>query len=344
MSLRSLMNFSSLGYDCKYISFLNVVIMEQISNRTDEPRTIGDELDRIEILVGKIGMIGANDALAILYSLDELYPRIQAIESESSRKIVEGQLEGILARIEKEAGQLIRDVGGTQRYEEARREAQPPAEHWWWYLDERLAEKRKHSLRRSLIVLAGIVLVVTVLGLVYQFFLAPSPEVAARYRHEQTARDLLMNGDPAGALEEVNEGLTYGEDDPQLLILKGVIYDSQGQTEEAEQAYAQAEKGFTNRVDFLVQRGQDYILTNQMEKALKDGQEAVSIAPDQAQGYLLVGQAYEMLGEYREALDAYEKCFEVAEATDEAEIAAYARVRIAMLVQSMSAPVPTQSE
>lgn len=289
-------------------------------------------------------MIGADEALSILYSLDDLYPRIQAMDTENSRKIIEGQLEGILARVDKEAGQLIRDAGGAQRYEEARREAQPPAEHWWWYLDQRIAEKRKRSLRRSLTVLAGIVLVITVLGLVYQFFLAPAPEVAARYRHEQNARDLLLNGDPAQALEEVNEGLTYGEEDPQLLVLKGVIYESQGQTGEAEMAYAQAEKGFTSRVDFLVQRGQDYALTNQLEKALKDGQEAVSISPDEASGYLLVGQALEMLERYPEAIDAYEKGFEVAEATNEPEIAAFARVRIAMLVQSMGAPLPTQTE
>lgn len=289
-------------------------------------------------------MIGADEALSILYSLDDLYPRIQAMATENSRKIIEGQLEGILARVDKEAGQLIRDTGGAQRYEEARREAQPPAEHWWWYLDQRIAEKRKRSLRRSLTVLAGIVLVITVLGLVYQFFLAPAPEVAARYRHEQNARDLLLNGDPAQALEEVNEGLTYGEEDPQLLVLKGVIYESQGQTGEAEMAYAQAEKGFTSRVDFLVQRGQDYALTNQLEKALKDGQEAVSISPDEASGYLLVGQALEMLERYPEAIDAYEKGFEVAEATNEPEIAAFARVRIAMLVQSMGAPFPTQTE
>jgi tetratricopeptide (TPR) repeat protein len=266
---------------------------------------------------------------------------MQAIESEASRRVIEAQFEGITARLRKEAPQFLRDLGGQQALLKAREAAQPPQDHWWWYLDAYLAEKRKAALKRTLVLGSAVTIVLLILAVVYQVFLAPDPEVAARYQHEQGARDALMYGDYADALEEVDAGLRVAPQDPTLLILKGVILEALGRIDEAEHNYEQAEQLVPNPEELLIIRGQAYVMNNLPEKALADALEAIRTNPQSPQAYLLLGQAHEMLYHYAEALKAYDQAYTSAEGSNQLELAALARTRTAMLMQSMNVQMAT---
>lgn len=295
--------------------------------------TLSDELDRIETLVGRVGMNSKEQSREILSRLDEVYPEIQNLENETSRKTAEGQLAGISGHLHSEAGQFVRDLGGAAALKNLRTERQPSQDQWWWYLDEYLDQRRKASLRRSLFVMGGLALALVILAVLYEAFLAPDPAVSARYGHEQLARDYLLNNDLDQALSEAEQGLTYAPQDPALLILKGVILEKQGETEEALQVMEAGEQYSATREDFLLTRGEAYSLANQPEKALADVEELLMANPDMPQAYLLAGQAYEVLGDYLKALEEYDKAFDAAEATDQSELAAIARTRTAMIMQ-----------
>lgn len=305
-------------------------------NNLSTSETVGETLDRLAVFSGKIGMNSPEQALALLRGLDDAYERMQSLEIGSqSRRLAQVQLDEILAQLHREAAQFIRDLGGVQVLRQARQEANPPEDHTWWYLDDYLAEKRRQTLRHLLTAAAVVVVALVILGAVYRRFLAPSPQVLARYNSEQTAQQLLTEGDLAGALAQVDEGLKGSPGDANLLILKGVIQEAQGETSQAAQSYAAAEKSLPNREDFLVTRGQNYLLAGRFEQALADAQQAVQINPDSAQAYLLMGQSHEQLRLYREALDDYDKAFQAANKINQPALAAIARQHTAMLLQSV---------
>jgi tetratricopeptide (TPR) repeat protein len=300
--------------------------------------TISDELDRTEITVGKIGLISSAQALDLLSALDSIYAKINALAPGETKRALTTQLESLLAKLHKEAGHFIRNAGGTTSLREAREKVRPDKEHTWWYLDEFLIEKRKAVLRRITINGGIIIVVLVVLSLLYNRFLAPDPEVAARYGFEQSARDNIMYGNLEEASQDVEKGLAIAPQDSSLLILKGVILESQNQFEEAQKYYTTASKGVSKESFYLI-RGQAYIMANLLEKAMADSQEAIKNNPDSVQGYLLIGQVNETIGQFKTALDDYNKAYEIADKLKQYELAALARTRMAMLMQSMNTQI-----
>jgi tetratricopeptide (TPR) repeat protein len=318
--------------------------MEPISTSTSiQPpfETIGDSLDRVEIIAGKIGMIPTEQAFELLRGMDSVYTRMQGMEpGNPSLKIYQAQFDAISGKIRKEANRFLRDLGGAQALRQAREELKPPEDHWWWYLDDWLAANRRASVKRWLII-AGLVLAgIAIFGAVYNRFLAPDPNETARYSLEQNARDLMMKGDLQGALDQVNQGLQIPPADPTLLVLKGVILDSMGQADQAEQTFKQARTAVNNTEGFYLERGQDYVQAGKVLKALADAQAAIQANPNSGSAYLLLGQVNEMQQKYQDAMDAYNKAYEVADKTNQTEIAALSRMRLAMLMQSMNSQMP----
>jgi tetratricopeptide (TPR) repeat protein len=121
-----------------------------------------------------------------------------------------------------------------------------------------------------------------------------------------------------------------------LWILKAVALEKLGRNSEAAPAYAKAEQLEPDRETYLLARVDVYIAAGIYDKALADTQEVLRINPDAAQAYLAQGMIYEGTKQYADAIDAYNKATEVANKAGEAETAALARTRYAMLMQTMS--------
>jgi tetratricopeptide (TPR) repeat protein len=300
--------------------------------------TISDELDQIEIKVGKIGQNSSVQSLALLSQLDTVFDKISALAPGATKRALTTQFDALLSRLRKDAGRFLADAGGANSLKEVRGKINPASERSWWYLDQYLREKRAAFLRKNAITGGVIIIILLILTVVYNRFLAPDPLVAARYGYEQSARDNLLSGDFAKALDEVDQGLTIVPQDPTLLILKGVILDGLGREAEA-QATFNAASPKVSKEDFYLLRGQAYILANLTEKALSDSQSAIKENPDSIQGYMLLGQVNEMIGQSRTALDNYEKAYSLADQQKQYELAALVRTRMAMLMQSMNTQI-----
>jgi tetratricopeptide (TPR) repeat protein len=300
--------------------------------------TIGDDLDRIEVRVNKLSLNSPDQSLSVLYDLDCVYEKIQSVSLETSKKALNTQLDGILAKLHQEAGLFIRDLGGLHVLVEARDKENPPLEHTWWYLDQFLANRRKAAVRRITINGGIIVLVLVLLATLYQVFLAPDPQVVARYSLEQEARDQLLGGNLEQALKDINAGLENFPSDATLLILKGVVLDGLGRQEEAQQIFSLVQES-TQPETFYLSRGHDYLMANQVEKSLADSQAVLKINPQSAQAFLLTGQAYESLKQYDEAIKAYDDAYQAADRAKQYELAAMARTHTAMLMQQLSSQI-----
>lgn len=300
--------------------------------------TASDDLDRIVIKVGKIGSNSVAQSLEILAALDTVSQKINALPPGVTRRALTTELESILSKLRKEAGQFIRDTGGMNQFRAEREKVQPSKEQDWWYLDQYLQEKRSAALRRMVVTGGIAVLVIAALAILYNRFLAPDPEVAARYGFEQSAQENLMYGSLTQAYDDVEKGLAIAPQDPTLLVLKGVILEASNQAEEAKKIFSVASQQVSPE-DFRLLRGQAYIMANQLEKARVDSEEAIRLNPDTIQGYLLLGQVEETTGQFRDALDSYEKAYTNADKRKQYELAALARTRMAMLMQSMNTQI-----
>lgn len=309
--------------------------MEQTPVFDTETGRLGSDLDRLETKVGKIGLNGPEIARSILADMDSVYERIQAMENETSRKQAVAQFDGIAGRLRQDTSAFLRDLGGSGVMKKAREAERPSEDHWWWYLDVFLAQNRKGLLRRLLIILGVIAAALVVLALVYNRFFAPDPQFAARYAHEQSARDALINGDLDLSLNEISAGLAAAPNDPTLLALRGVVEEKQGKQEAAIEDFMASQAGFGSKETFLLARGQAYAMASMPTQALADALTVIQMNPNSSEAYLLAGQVHEASQEYREALDFYNKGFDAANATGHTELAAMARMRIAMVMQTM---------
>ncbi len=301
--------------------------------------SITEELDRLEVLAGKIGMNSPASALELLSGLDLVHAQIDELDQQSpSRKVAETQFNMILSRLSAEGRQFLRDAGGVQAFRQAREQVMPTSDRTWWFVDERVESKRRSDLRRFLVIGGIVAVLLVVLAVLYQRFLAPDPKVSALYGAEQSARDRLQYGEFDEALSSVEEGLKIDPSEPTLLTLRGVILEIKGSEEQAAQDFARAEQAFASREIFLLTRGEGYAMANQLDKAMDDAQEAAQINPQSPRAHLLIGQVYEMQKSYQEAIAAYDRAFEAADQTNQLELAAIARARTAFLMQMIGVP------
>lgn len=303
---------------------------------------ISETLDRLEVLVGKIGMNTPEQSIQILTGLDSALENISHLEGKISHKTAESQFEDICSQLHSHSRQFIKDLGGTSVLRENRNRVQPPTDHWWWYLDELIEKARKARLRHALFGLIGVVLALGLVILVYNLFLAPDPVTVAIYSSEQSTRDLMMQGDLDGALIAVDKGLEVAPSEGSLLTLKAIIFEEQKKSELSTQIMDKAAKSFSSVEEFLQTRGQAYMLIGRYEKALADVDEILRMNPQSAEAYLLSGQIYELKQDYSKAFEDFGMAFDLADAQNKSHLAGIARIRMASMLEFMGNPqIPT---
>jgi tetratricopeptide (TPR) repeat protein len=301
--------------------------------RTDELR---DQLEELESMIGRLSYSLGKEALSIPALFDVVSVSLDSFHAEGqSLRAEEARLQTASARFSGKANVFLREIGGSRVLQDARRVRQPDPEQWWWYVDELVTGRRRRRLRRLLQLGAGVVLVLVVLAILYQRFLAPDPATRERLRRQTNAENLALQGDVAGALGEVDGALAIAPDDANLLALKGVLHQVLGQDVFADEAYAAAEQAYADAESFLLARARAYLLLDQAEAALVDAQAVVELNPESAAGYMLMGRAYERLEDYLEAVLAYEQASTLAEELGDFQLAGTARINVGMLMQHL---------
>jgi len=309
--------------------------------RADELR---DQIDEIEAMIGRLGYGLGREALAIPALFDSTSTSLAAFQAEGqSMRAEEARLGTVSARFSRKATVFLREIGGVKVLEDARRTRQPDPERWWWFADQLVANRRRDRIRRLLRLGAGVAVVLLVLFVLYQRFLAPDPATRQRFEHQHNAENLVIEGDIAGALSEVEQALAVAPGDPYMAVFKGALQQELGQGAASGETFAAAEAAFGNREDFLLARAQTYLLLDQPGTAVADAQEAVELNPESAAGYMLLGRAYEYMEDYVEAMFAYEQAIDLAEAQGDFQLVGTARVNVGMLMQRLQAqPIQDQ--
>jgi tetratricopeptide (TPR) repeat protein len=302
--------------------------LKPIEDKTKTPASqLRDTLTVIENILGKLEHSQKEKADTLPSLFDEASLALQKLQEKGVPLTAEQtRLESALAVFEKKAKIFLRIIGGSQTLKDMRPEAALERDHWWWYLDEIVRQKRISAFKKiiSWVVIAGVIL--SLLGIIYARFFAPSPEEQALYAHQSQASEHLIAGDFEQALSETEAGLAIDPNNASLLILKGVLLENLDRSQEAIQFFARAEDLLPDRKGFLISRAQAYYQAKNYAASLSDAQELIARFPDTGYGYFFQGLAQNELGDKQAAIESIDRASQVALEAGENELAGLARI------------------
>ena len=304
-----------------------------------------DLLTTLEMRIAKLKEISPEDALEILPLLDQARERLDALKAAgASASSEDSQFESLLLQLEKKRPVFLNRVGGAAALRQSRMERQPDKSAWWWFMDQSQAEERQAKVKRLATIGIIVVALLTVLVVIYNQFLAPSPEFQAGIGFQQTAESQLIAGDYEGALASVGQAIQLLPDNGDLYVLQGVIYDVLDQPDLAEQSYRLARQMLDGEDAFYMIRAKNFLLAGRAELGMADAQMALSLNPDSAVSLMYIAQAHEMQGNISEAIDYYQLASAAAEASNDPTLQVMARMQMANLLQqfNITSPEPTQ--
>ncbi len=301
--------------------------------------TISAQLEQLENQLGKLDINNSILAKNILLLFDSIQKRLKDEFSEKPLPTTyQVQWDYLQTRLKKQAATLIHAIGGVEALKSIRSQQNWQKENWWWQLDSYLASQRKKNAKKVVLILGIVTTVLLALVAAYQIFLAPPPEVKARIKHEYAADRHIENGEYETALQELDLALGFAPGDYQLLVQKGVVYLKLKNLSEADLAFNEALKNADSPEFYYLEKAQDELVIGLNEEGALDAKNAIQANPQSAQGYLYLGQAYEYLGNLTEAYSMYETASALADQQGDAQLIATIRMRMGMMMQSMSLP------
>jgi tetratricopeptide (TPR) repeat protein len=319
-----------------------MILGEKTNQPVERQKSVNELLDQLEIDVSKLGQGYGIKAEDILLGLDAIRTRLDDLEILGrAAKAEEAQFEFITNTLKTNSNAFIREIGGINALIDLRSIKKPDRKAWWWFLDEIRSRERAGYLKKQAIWIAVILVVLVVLYVGYQRFLAPSPAIQAAMAAESNIENSLISGDLNGALNQADQGLAAAPGDVTLLILKGITQLKLGHTSDGTQTLAQAEKLVGNQESYLLQRALLFIRSGDYESALSDTQEIITNNPQSAEGYFYEGLAYQNLGQVSNAYNTFDKAQTLANAQGKTALVATIRLDMALLLQNMGSQLVT---
>lgn len=292
-----------------------------------------ETLTLLEEQQAQLKTLSAEEALALLHGLDRVGALLIELEAQAVNLLSERtRFETVQGQLKKRADVWLKTLGGAAKLAGQRPQPAPNRdERWWWFIDELEAARTKRGRLQLALGLTALVLVLAGLILLFKTVLAPSPEVLARLEAEDGAMRALDASDVPGALAAVQRGLAAVPNEPRLLVMQGIFQELLAQPQAAAASFAQAQTAFNDLEMFHLFRTQIYIMTNQLALAEAEARTAVEVAPNSAQGWLLLGQVLEQQQRRMEAAEAYNQAAELATANGDSEIVVMSRLALARL-------------
>src|SRR5690606_34437486 len=151
---------------------------EKYFGKSSESTTINAKLDLVDALLPRIDGNPSPFVEKIFEQMDDIFFQVKDFRENNIEMDKLGtQLNYVTNRIYSSASVLVKSFGGDKVLAETRQKRGVPEERWWWYLDHYLKEKRKQSFRRAGILGLVAVVVIAIMVLLYNQFIAPPAEV-----------------------------------------------------------------------------------------------------------------------------------------------------------------------
>jgi tetratricopeptide (TPR) repeat protein len=302
---------------------------------------VRETLNDAERLVANLRRAGPQ-VVELLRLFDEIADGLEELEAEGMDVRVErSRFETVQLQLDSRKGRFLTEAG--RAFDEARKAAQPDRGRWWWFVDQERAQERRQKLRRTLVIGAVVIGLLVVVGVLYEIFLAPSPEERQAYRSESQGEYLVREKkDFEAALVEFEAASALFPDNPEYWVWIGVLRLELGDAERAEEAFASARSLYPTHTNFLLKRAEVYRDAGNLDAAIADADQAILEDPDARWAYYVRHSIHLERGDLWSALDDLEKADELAQESGDLQLQAVARMERAMVMQMISAsPLPT---
>lgn len=302
--------------------------------RSQPVESLSDKLGRLDINLGKLDSRSKLKPEEIFTLMDEIKTTLDE-RSKGNISIVaeKSQFDAACATLQKSAGTLLRAVGGAGALASSRSKRNPPPEFWWWWLDKNVAERNKKSVLRATVTAMIVFVIAAAAFFLYDRFLAPSPEVVARYNARQKVMELMQQGKNDDALAAVEKSLQALPQDLELLLMKGIVLQVQGKKQDADVVFNDLRGRYPSLLEFHLSKSQAFLMANRPDLSLIEAQTALTTSPDSAEAYLLLGGAQELSEKFDDALASYSKAAQLAAVQGDMDTEVTAKVRAATLMQ-----------
>ncbi len=302
-----------------------------VEMRTSSPaEALRTDLSEAERLVVNVN---AGNVETLLRLLDRIEAQLDSLEDAASDVRAErGRWETLLARLARRPGPVAKAAaraGGMRKL----RDANPPAESFWWRLDAEAAALQRRAWTRLGLTLGGLVLFFVLIYWGVETLFPPNPQVVLLAQTTAGIEEQVLKGDFEAALAAAEANHDALADQPELLIWEAVLNERLDRTERAAELLADAEALLADRpAIYWTQLG-----TTRLQAGDIDGSEAAALRaaeldPSQPQPYFLLANIADARGDTQQAIELFEKTFELAEESDP-QLAVIARVRVGELLQ-----------
>ncbi len=280
------------------------------------------------------------EVLDLLALRDEVEGALAALERGGlDIRPEQSRLAFVDGKLDRYSRKLLREIGGPGALAKARQERQPPADHWWWFLDQRLADRIKRSVRRTVITVVAIVVVVGG-GLVLADRLwGLSPEEREAHALIMDGERMIAEGNLDEAIKAYQGALDLTPEDPEPYLYLGVLYRETGQEEKAEESFAEARRILGDDVEFYVSLAQVYVITGKPQRVVEAANEALALDDENARAYYVRATGYELQDEIRLALEDLDRAAELSRGVNDT-LYVMAKTRYGNLLERAAATNP----
>jgi tetratricopeptide (TPR) repeat protein len=305
-----------------------------------------DDLTQCELLVSRIGHAAGQapptasaapitgdaktDGLTLLRLLDSVADGLERMEQRGTDLRAERvRFENVLLQLNSRDRAFVSQIGGTLQAE------RPVDARWWWHLNEQVAAKRRRRLKRVVGTTLIALVLVAVLYVLYDRLLAAPPNVRKAVSAVFQGEQAVSEGNLQQAIEQFEKAVELDPENSEALLWLGVLYQNVNDTERAKTAFEEARTHLSSDVDFLLERGLLFLTLGDNESARQDAQAAIDLSPGQPEGYFLLGNVAEQMGDLELAYNAFDRTSQLAAETGQVTLQATARMRLANVLQRL---------
>jgi len=302
------------------------------TNTTNTPfAQLRESLDKAERLVVQVDGKSIVEFLTLLDSIEQQFTELEA--SDSDLRPEQSRWDSLLSRINSKPDPIAHAAhvaGGMGKL----RAANPPAESFWWHLDQEVAKRRFHAVRRAVTTLVAIVVVAVVGYYAINYFFPPDPEAVMMVETTNSLDHLIEASNWQGALDLVKAVRAQLPNNAELMIWEEVFNERLGNQEAAKTASEEAQKALASTPAlYWVTLGNSRLRVNDLQGAKDAGEQGLKVDPNEPQVYFLLGGVAESAGDNATAINYFQKTSELAEGNNP-QLAVIARVRMGQLLQS----------
>lgn len=279
-------------------------------------------LDRESIIAFLVGL-DRIEAMMAKYSQDKSAVRAEEARWESLQKRIAAKPELVV--------NTAANAGGLPKL----RSQHAPALGFWWHLDAAIAQGRTQTLKRVGLAIGAVALVALLWWGYTTFFPATGSPADASTTIEQlvTAQQLPE------ALAAVTTARQMAPDDAALLTWEAVLHEQLGNTAQAQTALAQAQQKFVGQpAAFWMLVGTDRQQVGNLVGAAEAGEQALALAPQDAQITFLLGSVAEANGDTAQASAYFSQTIALAGDANP-ELGVIAKTRMGYLMPNIE-PLP----